>query len=381
MMTRPRLEQTLICTGDVILDEPDPASLLAAASPLLSAASVVVAHVEVPHTDRGVQCVAGVPANGAPLANLEALAHAGVSVATLAGNHIFDQGPAGVLDTIAELDRLGIVTAGAGPTLADARRPALVESDGVRVAVLSYNCVGPRESWASAGKAGCAFIDVKTHYEPAQGMPGGPPEIYTFSTPASLAAMTEDVQAAAEQADVVVVAFHKGLGHVPVVVQDYEREVAMHAVDAGADLVVGHHAHIGRGVEFYRGKAIFHGLGNFATVTRVLTPEEGGNDEQQAWAQRRRELFGFAPDPAMPAYPFHPESRNAFVVRCSLNRHGIRSFGFVPCWIDESARPVPVSRGNGGGEIAAYVERISREAGFGTRFEWCGDELVAVTAD
>ncbi len=378
-MTRSSPVATLICTGDVILDEPDPGSLLAPASPMLSKASVVVAHVEVPHTDRGTQCVAGIPASGAPLANLTALAQAGVTVATLAGNHIFDQGPAGVLDTIAELDRLGVAVTGAGATLAAARLPAVVERDGVRVGVLSYNCAGPRESWASAGKAGCAFIDVKTHYEPTAGMPGGPPEIYTFSTPASLAAMTEDIQGLRTRADVVVVAFHKGLGHVPVVVQDYEREVARRAVDAGADLVVGHHAHIGRGIEYYRGKAIFHGLGNFATVTRVLTPKAGGNEEQEAWAQRRRELFGFAPDPAMPAYPFHPESRNAFVARCSLDRHGIQSVGFVPCWIDDSARPVPVNRGSGGEQIAAYVERISREAGFGTRFEWCGDDVVVVT--
>lgn len=380
-MTAPHPATTLICTGDVILDEPCPEIVLGAARPLLSGAGFVVTHVEVPHTDHGTQCVAGVPANAAPLANLAALAEAGVTVATLAGNHIFDQGPAGILDTVGELERLGIPSTGAGATLADARRPAVVERNGVRVGVLSYNCVGPPESWASAGKPGCAFVDVKTHYEPAQGMPGGPPDIYTFCTPASLAAMAADIRGLRTAADVVVVAFHKGLGHVPVVVQDYEREVSRHAVDAGADLVVSHHAHIGRGIEFYRGKAVFHGLGNFATVTRALTPAEGGTEEQRAWAIRRKQLFGFAPDPAMPTYPFHPESRNAFVARCALDGTGIREFGFVPCWIDESARPVPAKRREGGAKIAAYVERISREAGFSTHFEWRDDDIVVVTPD
>src|SRR5690625_6984982 len=61
-----------------------------------------------------------------------------------------------------------------------------------------------------------------------------------------------------------------------------------------------------RGVEVYRGRPIFHGLGNFVTVTRALS-RGGDSPERRAWAERREKLFGFRPDPAMPTYPFHPE--------------------------------------------------------------------------
>jgi poly-gamma-glutamate synthesis protein (capsule biosynthesis protein) len=175
------------------------------------------------------------------------------------------------------------------------------------------------------------------------------------------------VLALREQVDVVVVAFHKGIGHVPVVVPDYERELGHVAIDCGADIVVGHHAHILRGVEVYRGKPVFHGLGNFVTVTRALTPASGTTAELEAWAKRRRELFGFAPDPAMPFYPFHPESRNTMIADCRVDG-GVVDAGFIPCWIDDRGRPVP-------GDDGGYVERISRDAGFGTVFATDGERV------
>src|SRR5690349_20893321 len=97
---------------------------------------------------------------------------------------------------------------------------------------------------------------------------------------------------------------HKGVGHTPAALAMYERPVARAAIDAGAHAVFGHHAHIMRGIEIHRGRPIFHGLGNFVTVTRALTPD-GDNAERAAWAKRRVELYGFSPDPAMPYYPFH----------------------------------------------------------------------------
>ena len=125
-----------------------------------------------------------------------------------------------------------------------------------------------------------------------------------------------------ETADVVVVALHKGIGHLPVVVPAYERELARTAIDCGADIVVGHHAHILRGIELYRGKPVFHGLGNFVAVTHALTPSGASAAELDAWSRRRRELFGFAPDPEMPFYPFHPESRNTMVADCRVAADG-----------------------------------------------------------
>jgi poly-gamma-glutamate synthesis protein (capsule biosynthesis protein) len=363
----------LLLLGDLILDEPDPDSYFESSRDLLCSADLVVGHVEVPHTARGVPSSVDIPAPPADPAHLEALPRAGIGVATLAGNHIFDSGPNGVEDTIAKLRELAIEPAGAGMSLAEARRPAVVEAAGLRVGVLSYNCVGPRESRATSRKAGAAALDVYTHYELDYAGPGGPPRIFTFVAPQGLDALREDVLALRRGVDILVVAFHKGIGHVPVLVLDYERELGRTAIDCGADVVVGHHAHILRGIEIYRDRPVFHGLGNFVAVTHALTPTGLGVEELEAWANRRRELFGFSPDPSMPFYPFHPESRNTMIADVRVEGGAVDA-GFIPCWIDDLGRPVPGGSGD-------YVERISREAGFDTIFSSDGGRVTVSGSD
>jgi poly-gamma-glutamate synthesis protein (capsule biosynthesis protein) len=260
-------------------------------------------------------------------------------------------------------------------SLDDARRPALADVVGRTVGVLSFNCVGPRDGWARPSKPGCAYVEVLTHYELEHAGPGGPPRIYTFATPESLCAMRDDIVALREQADVVVVALHKGIGHVRARLAQYERDVAHAAIDAGADIVAAHHAHILRGVEVYRGRPIFHGLGNFTTVTRALSVDNTATPEAAEWARRRVELFGFTPDPAMPTYPFNPESRNTMIGDCRIAANGTVETGFVPCWIDDDARPMPLGEADGAA-VVDYVEAITREAGLTTAYRWGGDRVV-----
>lgn len=367
---------TVMFTGDLILDEPDPNRFFDGVRDLLGGADLVIGHVEVPHTRRGQEGAFDVPAPPSDPDHLRALPKAHIQVATLAGNHMADAGPAGIEDTVAALRALGIATTGAGMTIDEARRPALVTRAGTRVGVLSYNCVGPRESWASTRKPGCAYVHVLTHYELDHASPGGPPSIYTFAEPQTLAAMEADIGSLRPAVDVLVVALHKGVGHVPAVVQMYERQVARAAIDAGTDVVIGHHAHILRGMEFYKGRPIFHGLGNFVTVTRALSLESNPSPERQAWARRRRELFGFEPDPAYPTYPFHPEAKHAMIGVCTVGPAGVRA-GFVPCWIEPSGRPVALPRDERGEQVAAYVEAITRKAGLNARYEWNGDRVSA----
>lgn len=366
---------TVAAVGDLILDEPDPASFLAPSAPLLRSADVTIGHVEVPHSTTTVRQSTDVPAPPADPAALGALADAGVDIATLAGNHIADAGEIGVLDTVSHAREAGLSTTGAGPNLADARTPAIVERDGLQIGVLSYNCVGPRESWATSGKAGCAYVHVLTHYELDHASPGGPPKVYTFADPDSLSELGSDVRRLRSEVDIVVVALHKGIGHTPATVAMYERPVARAAIDAGAHAVFSHHAHIMRGIEIYRGKPVFHGLGNFATVTRALTPGHGSSAELEAWARKRKELYGFAPDPDMPYYPFHPESRNTAVAWLRVDRDGVAESAFVPCRIDDGGRPVPCPGTAEGDVVTAYIERITREAGLNGRFSTRRDRV------
>ncbi|WP_413249266.1 CapA family protein [Sinomonas flava] len=366
---------TVAAVGDLVLDEPDPAFYLAAASPVLAAADVAVGHLEVPHSDTDVQASTDVPAPAADPGAVKELAVAGFDAVSLAGNHIADAGPGGLLDTVRHCRDAGLATAGAERNLAEARRPAILTRNGLRIGLLSYNCVGPRDSWAASQKPGAAYVKVLTHYELDSATPGGPPTVYTFTAPESQRQMEGDIAALRREADVVLVALHKGIGHTPAVLADYEVPLAHAAIDAGADVVLGHHAHIMRGIEFYRGRPIFHGLGNFATVTRALTPD-GDSEERAAWARRRVEMFGFSPDPAMPAYPFHPESRNTAIALCRFEGRELVSAGFVPCWIDDDARPVPQGRTDTGERVAAYIEDITKRAGFSTTFRWDGDHVA-----
>jgi Bacterial capsule synthesis protein PGA_cap len=357
----------ILVLGDLILDEPDPDALLAPSAELLRSADVLIGQVEVPHSHRGTVQSTDVPARPSDPGNLAALARVGLDVATLAGNHIADAGPDGIEDTVATLRELGIATTGAAMSLDEARAPALVDG----VGVLSYNCVGPRDGWARPSKAGCAYVEVLTHYELDHAGPGGPARVFTFATPESLDAMRADIAALRERAEFVVVALHKGLGHVRAKLAQYESDVSRAAIDAGADAVVGHHAHILRGIELYRGKPIYHGVGNFATVTRALSPTNTDTPEAAAWAKRRVELFGFAPDPAMPTYPFNPESRHTMVADLRPGEEP----GFVPVWVDDDARPIPLGRGEGD-FVLEYVDAITREAGLATMYAWDGDRVV-----
>lgn len=367
----------VMAVGDLVLDEPNPDFYFAPSTSLIRSADLAIAQIEVPHTTSQEVTSVDVPAPPAAPGHLAAVVRAGFGVATLAGNHIYDCGTAGVMDTVRHCRDNGLQVTGAGANLDEARRPAVTERGGHRIGVLDYNCVGPRESWATSRKAGCSYLQVLTHYELDSANPGGPPSIYTFCEPGSLASLREDVANLRREVDVLVVVLHKGIGHTPAQIAAYEFEAAHAVIDAGADAVVGHHAHILRGIEMYRGAPVFHGLGNFVTVTSALTPANDDSPERRAWAARRRKLFGFEPDPAMPTYAFHPESRNTAVAVIDVEPDGKISAGFIPCWIDDDARPVPLGPDDEGRNVAAYMERITSEAGLDTQFRWEGD-LVRV---
>jgi poly-gamma-glutamate synthesis protein (capsule biosynthesis protein) len=91
-----------------------------------------------------------------------------------------------------------------------------------------------------------------------------PPEVITWADPAALAQFREDVQALRREADVVTASHHWGLDHE---VLDYQVEIAHTAIEAGADLVMGHGPHMPLGIEIYRDKPIFYGIGSFSFET------------------------------------------------------------------------------------------------------------------
>ena len=356
--------------GDLILDEPNPDVLFDLARPRLLDCDLLVGHVEVPHSQRGEEAPVDVPAPASDPANLAALKRAGFHVATLAGNHIADAGPNGVEDTVGELRRLGIATTGAGMNLADARRPAIVERQGLRFGFLSYNCVGPRESWAGAARAGLRVCSRADALRARLRIARRTTHVYTFAEPKTLEAMAADIEALRPQVEVLTVALHKGLGHTPATLPCMSARSPGVRSMPGADVVAGHHAHILQGMEIYRDRPIFHGLGNFAVATRALNIDGNSSPERLAWAERRRKLFGFEPDPEYVTYPFHPEAKNAIIAFCEVDRDGVQAAGFTPCFINKHSQPEVLGDDDRGREVAEYIRGITVRAGLNAHFEW-----------
>ena len=223
----------------------------------------------------------------------DALKEAGFHTVTLANNHAMDFGDEGMLQTLANLDRVGITPFGGGRDIANARKPAIIERDGVKVAFLAYCSVyTPGSAPAGENKPGIVTIPVRTSYEIPAGIlsnPGGLPRVITTAHEADVEKMREEVKRAREIANIVVVNFHWGLTQrgswpsagVPVeerpfYVLNYQEDLGRAAIDVGADLVVGHHPHRLQGVELYKGKLICYSVGNL-TMGYTLGPN-GGED-------------------------------------------------------------------------------------------------------
>lgn len=348
---------SIVLAGDLVLDEPDGPYWLAGIAPAIAAADLAVGHLEVPHTARGSELQGDVPAPGAPPENVAAIAGAGFHMLSLAGNHIADCGAEGIADTLALLDAAGLKGTGAGLTLAQARVPVVEERGGMKIGLLSYNCVGPEMSWATADRAGCAYLRIDT----ADGAPIAPAANLERVTDEALSILEADIAALRQNADFVMVALHKGIVHTPARLAPYERAISQAAIDAGADVVIGHHAHIVRGIEFHRGKPIFHGLGNACVVTSALSPAQD-HPARAAWAQRRKTMFGFEPDPAYTLAPFHPEAINAMLGRLTLHPDGRVDAGIVPVDVLAPGRPV-LAQGERKNAVARYIEQITVAAG------------------
>lgn len=168
--------------------------------------------------------------------NASALKAAGFDILNLANNHIMDQGREGLQDTIELLESGGIRALGAGYTRSEARKPVFIEKGSTRIGFLGYNDFPPEGYMIDEDKADVARPDMKT--------------------------LGEEVKAARQQCDFLVVSFHWGkeFDSYP---GERQREMAHAAIDSGAGIILGHHPHVLQGVEEYKGRLIFYSLGNF----------------------------------------------------------------------------------------------------------------------
>jgi poly-gamma-glutamate capsule biosynthesis protein CapA/YwtB (metallophosphatase superfamily) len=260
---------TLILTGDVnLMNVADPLAPFALVRDELRAADLVFSNLEC--------CLAPSPAGHSldsegffadPTVAGEALKSAGIAAVGVANNVNYGVGP--ITASLAVLDEIGIAHTGAGANRVLARAPVILERASLRFGFLQRSSVyWPTNHEAGDNSVGIAVIRGHTAYEapmhgsrPPANRPGIPPRIVTWADRQYLDWFAADVAALQAQADIVVVSCHWGVGRE---VLDYMREIGHCAIDAGADLVIGHGPHFSLPVEIYREKPIFYGLGSYS---------------------------------------------------------------------------------------------------------------------
>jgi poly-gamma-glutamate synthesis protein (capsule biosynthesis protein) len=176
------------------------------------------------------------------------LSSLGVDGVSLANNHIMDYGPLGLLHTFEYLNKAGIKYAGAGANREHAERAAVFERRGRKIALLAFSNTFPRSFWSEERKHGTAF--------------------------GALGRVKKRVEEESAISDHLIVSFHWG-SEKDTIPQTYQRNLARAAIDAGADVVFGHHPHVLQPVEKYRGKYIFYSLGNYFFTTKTNNVQYG----------------------------------------------------------------------------------------------------------
>jgi poly-gamma-glutamate capsule biosynthesis protein CapA/YwtB (metallophosphatase superfamily) len=213
------------------------------------------------------------------------LKDAGFDVLSLANNHTFDFGEQGLLDTLSALDREGIIHVGAGKDETESGQPMFINANGIQFAFLAFT--DQRFSGREAGemRTGAAFMREDR--------------------------MKAAVAGANTFADIVIVSMHSGIEyeHAP---DEVQVAFARAAIDAGADIVIGHHPHVVQSAEVYQGKPIFYSLGNFVF--------------DQMWSE---------------------ETRTGLALEVVFGKEGVLSTSFHPTVIEEYARPRPAEEKRG----------------------------------
>ncbi|NPV28418.1 MAG: CapA family protein [Firmicutes bacterium] len=243
---------TLVASGDVMLGRRVAGAMeekgmfypFARVAHLLQGGDLTFGNLESPLSRQGTPLPGkGIWFRGDPGAAV-ALKAAGYDVLSVANNHTLDYDDPAFLETLAVLRRAGIDPVGGGKNSIEAAQPVFKEANGYKVAFLAatemadifWSWENPRTLEATQERPGVAALEARRLENTIRSLEG--------------------------RADLVVVSLHWGTEY-----SDYptpaQREIAHRLVDAGADLIIGHHPHCLQGVELYRGSLIAYSLGNF----------------------------------------------------------------------------------------------------------------------
>jgi poly-gamma-glutamate capsule biosynthesis protein CapA/YwtB (metallophosphatase superfamily) len=257
---------------------------------------------------------------------VEVLKKAKIDFVSVANNHVMDYGWEAFSDTMDLLCRNGIGFSGGGKDIEAARKPALVKKKGMTVGLLSYtaNVNVPLGFQAARGKPGLAPIRISPFFWP------------DHTNKQDIKALRQDIEKWREQVDFLAVSVHWGVSEGGTyTIALHQQSIAHQAIDAGADLILGHHPHAIQGIEIYKDKPICYSLGHFALD--FFLAEEG--------------------------FP-----RETMLFQCRISPHRVHEARFLPVFISEKkGQPevLPPEEGKGL-EITSLMKELCSE--LGTKF-------------
>lgn len=238
---------TLLFTGDIMLDRGVefyitqrndwklPFRLIA---DTLQKADLVLGNLESIISDKG-QNVGSIYSFRADPKTLEGLTFAGFDILSVTNNHSLDWGMDALRDSMNRLKEIGIIPIGAGETKAEAYSPTIIEVKGAKIGFLAYTAQGSLLWEATETNSGVAWVEET-----------------------NLQDITQQITLARKQADIVIVSVHFGEEY-QTQPNETQKLIAQSAIDAGANVVVGHHPHVIQPVEQYKQGWIAYSLGNF----------------------------------------------------------------------------------------------------------------------
>jgi poly-gamma-glutamate capsule biosynthesis protein CapA/YwtB (metallophosphatase superfamily) len=346
--------------GDIIIDREKPETIFQYVADFLRSADITSANCHQTYSEKG-HLIHGHGTNSEPR-NILALLYAGFKILSLANNQVLDRGGEALLDTIDRFKEAGLSYVGAGKNMAEARRPLVLENKGTKVGFLAYSCVHPKGWEAGNYKPGLAPVRVWTIYDQIDYQPGTSPRIVTIPYHEDVEAMVKDIQKLKERVDVVILYFHWGLHNIPRVIPQYCYDIGHAAIDAGADLIIGTHTQILKGIEVYKGKVLFYSVGNFATEIGPTI--------------LRDSFEASIPQQVLKWFKSH-EARQTVIAKAVIWDKKIQRVSYIPCFINEHQEPEIVSKTDPRGQaVYCYLEEISRSQELNVHFSWDGNEVL-----
>lgn len=193
----------------------------------------------------------------------------GVDIVSIANNHVYDYGEDAFLDMLGHLKEYDIPCVGGGVNRDEATKPYYFIANGYKIAFLAATRA---EKYILTPEATDTSSGVFRAYDPTL--------------------LIETISEVKKTSDYVVVLMHWGRedSHE---LEQVQIDTGKMYIDAGADLIVGSHAHVLQGMEFYNGKLIAHNLGDFI---------------------------------------FNRETKDTGILNVTINNDGNMSYEFIPCF-------------------------------------------------